>query len=290
MDPRPQAADHDPVVVTGAGHVRGAPCDPTPWLKVRKNRKFMGVQDDLAVAAAGQALRAAGLESAALGERAGIYMSVGYVPFEREHLDLLRASSVDAEGRISPLRFSRDAFAALNPLLTFRCLSNMPAFHLSVNFDVQGPYLVSYPGAGQLYLALEEAVEALRTRQVDVALVCGVAHQRNALVEHHFSRLDPPAAAERLLDGAGCLVLEMARHAGERARARLRALEVAYTPAHPFEDTLVADERAWGARLPDGLLGPASLPVLVSLGLGAEIRHQVHTADGVHGVSTWSSA
>jgi hypothetical protein len=290
MDPRPQPADHDPVVVTGAGHVLGAPCDPAPWLKVRKNRKFMGVQDDLAVVATGRALRAAGLEGASLGERAGVYMAVGYVPFEREHLDLLLESSVDADGRISPLRFSRDAFAALNPLLTFRCLSNIPAFHVSVNFDVQGPYFVSYPGAGQLYVALEEAVAAVREGQVDVALVCGVAHQRNALVEHHFSRVEPPIAADRLLDGAGCLVLERAGRAGPRARARLCALQVSYTPAHPFEETVVAAECVSGAALPDGLLGPASLPVLVSAGLGAELHHEVHTADGLHGASTWGPA
>ena len=41
----------------------------------------MGVQDDLAVVAAGQAAASAGLGNA-LGERAGLYLSVGYLPFE----------------------------------------------------------------------------------------------------------------------------------------------------------------------------------------------------------------
>jgi hypothetical protein len=290
MDPRPEAADHDPVVVTGAGHVLGASCDPTPWLKVRKNRKFMGVQDELAVAAAGRALEAAGRAGQSLGERAGVYMAVGYVPFEREHLELLLDTSVDAEGRFSPSRFSRDAFAALNPLLTFRCLSNMPAFHVSVSFDLQGPYFVTYPGPGQLYQALEEAVASLRSRRVDLALVCGVAHQRNALVEHHFSRLDPPVAAARLLDGAGCLVLERAGDAGSRARVRLQDLGLRYTPSHPFEADQVTDERVTGVAMPDGILGAASLPVLVSAGLGRALRHEVHTDDGLHAWSEWCPA
>jgi hypothetical protein len=166
----------------------------------------------------------------------------------------------------------------------------MPAFHVSVNFDVQGPYFVTYPGPGQLYVALQEAVAALRARRVDLALVCGVAHQRNALVEHHFSRLEPPVAADRLLDAAGCLVLEREDAAGARARARLRALEVRYAATHPFEEELVPEERAAGVALPDGVLGPASLPVLVSLGLGQALRHELIAGDGLRACSEWGPA
>ena len=276
--------------MTGAGHVLGVPCDAAPFLKVRKNRKFMGPQDELAVAAAGRALVSADRHQAPLGEGAGLYMAVGYLPFEQEHLDQLLQSSVDAAGSFAPERFAREAFTSLNPLLTFRCLSNMPAFHVSVNFDVQGPYLVSYPGAGQLYLALEEAVEALRARTVEVALVCGVAYQGNALVAHHFSRLGPAGSLAPLVDAAGCLVLERADSAGARARARLLELGSEYAPFHPFETRVEGEERATGAALPAGALGPASLPVFVSLGLGAELRHEVRTTDGLHGWSAWGPA
>ena len=276
--------------MTGAGHVLGVPCDAAPFLKVRKNRKFMGPQDELAVAAAGRALVSADRHQAPLGEGAGLYMAVGYLPFEQEHLDQLLQSSVDAAGSFAPERFAREAFTSLNPLLTFRCLSNMPAFHVSVNFDVQGPYLVSYPGAGQLYLALEEAVEALRARTVDVALVCGVAYQGNALVAHHFSRLGPAGSLAPLVDAAGCLVLERADSAGARARARLLELGSEYAPFHPFETRVEDAESGTGATLPAGALGPASLPVFVSLGLGAELRHEVRTADGLHGWSAWGPA
>src|SRR5207253_861874 len=93
---------------------------------------------------------------------------------------------------------------------------NMPTFHVSVNFDVQGPYFVTYPGPGQFYLALEAACTALAEGEVDVALVGGVAHQRNYLVRYHFSRLELPVAAEDLQDAAGCLVLERAGAARAR--------------------------------------------------------------------------
>ena len=76
-------------MLTGLGHVLGAPCDPRLFLRVRKNRKFMGLQDDLAVVAAGRALESAGLADATLGERAGLYLAVGYIPFERADIDSL---------------------------------------------------------------------------------------------------------------------------------------------------------------------------------------------------------
>ena len=49
-------------------------------------------------------------------------------------------------------------------------------------------------------------------------------------------------------------------------------------------------ESGTGAPLPAGALGPASLPVFVSLGLGGELRHDVRTADGIHGWSAWGPA
>jgi hypothetical protein len=166
----------------------------------------------------------------------------------------------------------------------------MPAFHVSLNFDLQGPYFVTYPGPGQMYLALEEAVGALQARWVDVALVCGVAHQRNALVEHHFSRLDPPVSRESLVDAAGCLVLERAADAQGRARLRLLSLAIEYNPTHPFEETTAFVEQGEGAALPEGRLGPASLPVLLSLGAGRVLRHEVATSDGFRAHSAWGPA
>jgi hypothetical protein len=289
MDQGPEAAPHDPVVVTGAGHQIGAPCDPTPFLKARKTRKFMGVQDDLAVVAAGRALAAAGLAGSSLGERAGLYLAVGYIPFEQENMDLLLESSIEAGG-FSMRRFARDAFSALNPLLTFRCLSNMPAFHVSMNFDLHGPSFVTYPGPGQLYLALEEAVAALTAGIVDVALVAGVAHQRNALVEHHFSRVVPPVEPADLRDAAACFVVERSSVARGRALSRLRALDVSYVPHHPFEESFVPRHQAAGADPPEGDLGPASLPALLSLNLGRAFDHRIESRDGIRASSSWEPA
>jgi 3-oxoacyl-(acyl-carrier-protein) synthase len=305
MDEDTGVTVRDPVIcVTGLAH-DGAGCDPTPFLKVKKSRKFMGLQDDLAVACAGRALAAAGLSGKPLGERAGLYLAVGYIPFqEADFGPVLDASTED--GRFSMRRFAEEGYQRAHPLLTFKCLPNMPAYHVSFNFDLQGPYLVTYPGAGQLYTALEEAVFALREGRIDVALVGGVAHQRNFLVEHHFRRIEPPVPAERLVDAGAMMVLETeekARARGAVIQGRMTALSVEYrwmdigfpvqtvlapgaTPAPPADSPSTALEYALveerPALVPEGGFeatrvthlagheapreyGPASLPLVLGM-------------------------
>lgn len=276
----------DDVVVTGAGAICGD-CDSTPFLKSRKIRKFMGRQDELAVVAAGRALQNAAL-SGSLGERCGLYVAVGYIPFQRDDIEqLIDASLVDDQ--FSMQRFASNAFGAINPLLTFRVLPNMPAFHVSLNFDIQGPYAVSYPGAGQFYVVLEEALAALRTNAIDVALVGGVADQQNVLVEHHFSRITPAVQASRLENAASFLVLERAGERNAKPRAQLIDYAFGYAAPDPYEgvpqtECLARD----GLCLRDGReYGPASLAMTLANTEHALVTHKLSSRDGFHATSTW---
>jgi 3-oxoacyl-(acyl-carrier-protein) synthase len=236
----------------------------------------------MAVVAAGLALNDAGLGTE-LGERAGVYLAVGFIPFDRTAIDDLVTGSTDECG-FSMQRLSTAGYASLNPLLTFRCLSNMPAFHISANFDIQGPYFVTYPAAGQFYLALEQALAALASGDIDIALVGGVAHQKNFLVERHFERVQP--SAKRLEDAAGCLVIESAARAQERqapVRARLVDYRIDYRSHHPFEESLIPSES--GA---DAAMGAASLPVaLSSANAAGALRHELQARDGIQAASSW---
>ena len=117
-----------------------------------------------------------------------------------------------------------------------------------------------------------------------------MAYQRNARRAPFLATPVRLGAWRPLADAAGCLVLERADGAGRRARARLLELGSEYAPFHPFETRIEGAENGTGATLPAGALGPASLPFFVSLGLGGDLRHEVRTADGIHGWSTWGPA
>jgi 3-oxoacyl-(acyl-carrier-protein) synthase len=293
------------VVVTGAAAIvlggdHGEPaCDPMPFLKVRKSRKFMGIQDDLAVVAAGRALSQAGL-GASLGERAGLYAAIGFIPFDQAEIDRVVAASIDERGAFSMAKFAGEGIARAHPLLTFRCLPNMPAYHVSVSFDVQGPYVVTYPGPGQLHQAIEEASFALQQGEVDVALVVAVAHQRNFLVTHHFARTDSPVPADRLRDAGTCLVLETATHAkarGAQVRARPSSWSLRYQPPQasgaPRSDRVPVESFSLGDAPLDldalGELGPAALGVMLarSIERKSTLRHVLRARDGIDAESAW---
>ena len=278
------------ITLTGAGCVLLGPsepsCDPTPFLRVRKSRKFMGLQDDLAVVAAGRALRQAGL-SHGLGPRVGLYLAVGYIPFRHEDITPVLEASLDPEGSFDLGRFGHSGFQRAHPLLTFGCLPNMPAFHVSVNFDVQGPYFVTYPGPGQFYTALQEARDALESGLIDLALVGAVAHQNNFLVAHHFSRVVPPVAREALRDVAAMWVVET--DASPRSPlARLESLEVSYAPAD-----IAAPSQPFDSSQPDGELGPAGLALALAQatqtsGPSRHLHHTLRSRDGFCAKSNWS--
>lgn len=280
------------IAVTGMGAVCGE-CDPGPYLRFRKTRKFMGTQDVLAVVAAARAMQEAGL-AAPLGERCGLYAAVGYIPFESADINRLIDASLDG-GRFSMTRFAANAFGAINPLLTFRVLPNMPAFHVSLNLDIQGPYAVTYPGIGQFYMALEEAMAALESKAIDVALVGAVADQRNFLVEHHFSRITPPVGPERLENAAAFMVVERRTDAiarGARLRARLLEYQLEYAAVDPFAgcppcECLSRDGVCVkGSREP----GPASLGIALAETVRGRVTHKARTRDGFTVDSTWEVA
>lgn len=297
-------AGAEQVVLTGGGHVlldggdSDENVDSRPYLRSRKTRKYMGLQDELAVIAAGRALDSAGLRAepdAFDGQRCGVFLVVGHIPFEARDIDTLMEGAAP-DGELSLPAFTSTGFRAVSPLLTFRCLPNMPAFHISTNFAIQGPSLVTFPGPGQFYNVLSEAAWQLAEGRIDVAVVGGIAHQRNFLVEQHLARLDVPPDPTALCDAAGCLILERRRHADERGatvrgccaeiRASARSPHLLERDA-PFRESF---EVAGSADSDGRELGAASLPVrLVERLAGGPggLAHELNSRDGVDAMSVW---
>lgn len=262
------------IVLTGICTLVAQPgerLDPLPFLKERKSKKYLGRQDELAVITAGRALDRAGLEGD-LGEATGLYLSVGYIPFQERDIDPVLARSLDERGRFSMAAFSDGGYQRAHPLLAFRCLPNMPAYHIAQNFGIEGPYYVAYPSDGQLFVALEQAVLALGERRIERALVCGVAHQQNFLVEHHHRRVGVDPAGLR--DAGATLVLERAGERDVAVLARLEELSLDYQPFDPLAVVPEASETAG--------LGPAGPLFALERALGQVCTLDVESRDGIH--------
>lgn len=284
-----RAGEEDPSVVAGR--------EVAPWLKSKKMRKFMGKQDQLAVTAAGRAAKDAALDERTLQERTGLYLCVGHIPFERAQIEAIARGSIQAD-EFCMERFSTTAFERVNPLLTFRCLPNMPAFHVSLNLGIRGPYFVTYPCAGQFYLALECATAALESGEVDVALVGAVADQNNFLVAYHFRRTSDSRklTAWEGIDAGAFLCLERRDGATRRnaeVKAELLSSEVSYAAPDSWGESRPFAEAVTFAGVKTAAAKPtaASLPMsLVHAAGGAgkgEFVHHLSTTGGVEATSRW---
>ncbi len=287
----------DPVIVITGGAelvLSDGACasDPLPYLRERKSRKYLGLQDALAVDVVGRALDEAKLGTCLPPERTGIYIAVGYIPFVEEDIEPVLAHSRAPDGTFSLEQFSSGGYRRAHPLLAFRCLPNMPAYHVAANFGVRGPYAVHYPSAGEFYLAFEEARSALVEHRIDVAIVLGVAHQRNLLVEHHLGRIGTPVPAALIRDAGASVILERLSDVGQRTApiAELVDITTEYTPFDPMTQALAHRERINGIDGGPLELGPSSMLVhsLRALRSGAQsVVHELEGRDGVSGRCTW---
>ena len=230
-------------------------CDPTRYLSVPKTIKYLSKQDRLAVNASGKALEEAGHDLKKVKDSCGLFMTVGYIPFKREEAEKICRYSQENH-QFSMLKFSTEAYDSINPLLAFACLPNMPAYHLSANFNIQGEYFLTYPGAVQFYQVLSEAVERLQNGDLKRAIVGGVSDQCNFLVENHFQKFhatdEIPAA-----DAAAFMILEQmtpALAATRQARIKLLSLDTQYTKGNLRPEQTPAEFH----------LGPAELPMLLN--------------------------
>lgn len=279
----------EPLALLAGLGLAGPGEDPAPWLSNPKEAKYLGLQDRLAVVAAGRAAKGLALPR----ERTGLYLAVGHLPFELADIERVLSASLDEDGQFSSQRFTTAGWTRARPLLAFKCLPNLAAYHVSSALGVEGPCAVGYPGPAQLHGALDEALWALAQRRIEVALVGGVAAQRNWLVEHHHARIAPAVPAERLVDAAGFLVLVRPDAGGlpfeVQPLAKLMALGAEYRPFDPRSGV-----PAWEETPGDSLQrGPAALPA--ALGRTLErgswpLRHEVRGQDGARCWSHWEGA
>ncbi len=223
--------------------------DPKALVRPRKSLKTMARETQFAVAAAELACRDARLDAQSVPrERVGLVFGADMIHCQPEELAASFQVCLDESGEFRFSRWGDRGLAATYPLWLLKYLPNMPACHVAIAQDAQGPNNSITLGDVSSLLAMAEAVRVIQRGAADAMLVGGAGSRihptllvRSAVDE--LSRRSEPAAASRPFDadrdgmvpgeGAAVFVVEDAEHARRRGvapLARVLAYGCAFEP------------------------------------------------------------
>ena len=155
--------------------------DPVERLSKRRMAKFMSAPALLGCVAAREAMIDAGIADNACfsPERIGLFAATGMAAADiDESIELLR-SSLDTVGNFSIRQFGDRGLHAINPLLSFKILANMPGCLVSIMENIRGPNYIFTPWEDQTGAAVIEAMKALECGIIDGR--GGISNARNRL-------------------------------------------------------------------------------------------------------------
>ena len=264
----------------------------------RKATKVMARDIELAVIAADDAIKDAGLQTKAYTDapavdplRFGCNIGAGLISAELDEL----ASAMDvARAGVDQLdlhKWGLEGMQQLTPLWLLKYLPNMLACHVTIIHGLMGPSNTITCADASSHLAIGEAYRTIQRGKADLA-VCGGAETRvnpMGMIRHQLlGRLNPsanesPAGAVRPFDadasgsvlgeGGGLLVLEEYEHAkarGAKIYAELvgfGASQDAYSPTEPDPSGRTYG-RAILSALSDAKLAAADVDLIVPHGQG----------------------
>jgi len=219
---------------------------PEEQVACKRLLKVMSREIQLGVSAASQAMADAGLSSGSIDpERLGVVYGAGRMTSTPQELVDAAEFCRGKDGRFHHERFNADAMSQIAPLWFLRQLPNMPACHVSIEFNAQGPNNTITARDSSTLLALAEAVSCIERDAADAMIVGGCSSHiqpvdvaKFHLFEGLTHRDGDPAKACRpfdlsrdgtiLAEGAGAFVIERLEHA-QRRGARIYSEILAVT-------------------------------------------------------------
>jgi 3-oxoacyl-[acyl-carrier-protein] synthase II len=240
----------------------------------------------LAVAAAAEAVADAGLETNALGERAGCYMGVGFggAPMIEHTVEMV---------------LRRGPRFGVRPAFIPAVLPNMAAAAVAVRFGITGPVLCHATACASGAHAIGEAGRAIDRGDADVMLAGGSESAINLISVGGFDSLRAlsrrnadPQAASRPFDGdrdgfviaEGAAVLVLEDHARARARgapiyAELAGFGLSSDAAHPTAPAAggTGAGQAMRMALRDARLAPDGIQYINAHGTGTPLNDATET-------------
>jgi 3-oxoacyl-[acyl-carrier-protein] synthase II len=278
----------------------------------RKATKVMARDIELAVIAADDAFKDAGLESKAHTDsptvdlaRFGCNIGAGLISVDLNELTFaLSAAAVD--GKLDLKKWGKEGMQQLTPLWLLKYLPNMLACHVTIVHGLKGPSNTITCADASSHLAIGEAFRTIQRGDSDLA-ICGGAETKvqpmGLMRQTLLKRLatnhnDTPAQAVRPFDtaatgtavgeGGGLFILESLEHAQARG-AKVYAELVGFGATQDTYKITAPDPsghsygKAIGKALAEANLPPAAVDLLVPSGLGIPSHDRAELA-GLHNV------
>jgi 3-oxoacyl-[acyl-carrier-protein] synthase II len=266
----------------------------------RKATKVMARDIELAVVAADDAFKDAGIQSKAYnesstldGKRFGCNIGAGLISAELNELTgaMATARSDQNPNRLDLHKWGHDGMGQLTPLWLLKYLPNMLACHVTIVHGLMGPSNTITCADASSHLAIGEAFRTIQRGKADYA-ICGGAESKlnpmgmirqtllrrlvetkNDAPDSAVRPFDEDAAGSVIGEGGGLFILEEHEHAKQRG-AKIYAELVGFAAS---QDTFRVTEpepsghsyaKAIENALKDAKVSAADVDVLVPHGLG----------------------
>ncbi len=276
----------------------------------RKATKVMARDIELAVVAADDAFKDAGIQSKAYTEtpnvdsrRFGCNIGAGLISVDLNELTsaLSAARSEQNPNKLDLKRWGKEGMSQLTPLWLLKYLPNMLACHVTIVHELKGPSNTITCADASSHLAIGEAFRTIQRGSADLA-ICGgaetkvvpMSHMRQILLKRCTeSHNDSPETAVRPFDtdadgtataeGGGLFILEEYEHANKRG-AKIYAELVGFGAS---QDTYRITEpdpkghsysRAINSALTDAKVNADAVDMLVPCGLGIPAHDRAELA------------
>jgi 3-oxoacyl-[acyl-carrier-protein] synthase II len=276
----------------------------------RKATKVMARDIELAIIAADDAFKDAGLQSAAYtetpnfdGKRFGCNIGAGLINAELNELTAAMTTARRAEepNRLDMSRWGGEGMNQLTPLWLLKYLPNMLACHVTIVHQLKGPSNTITCADASSHLAIGEAFRTIQRGKADLAICGGAETKVNemGLLRHGMlhrlneSHNDSPATAVRpfdsdaagtvLAEGGGLLILEeyeRAKGRGAKIYAELvgfGATQDTYKVSEP-DPTGKSYARAITSALGDAKASADDVDLLIPNGLGIPLHDRAELA------------
>ena len=269
---------------------------------VRKSLKVMCREIQLGVAAAAAALQESGIDVEP--PRIGIEFGANLMLTPPSELFRQARATAHSVEEFDVSKWAENGYKEMEPLWLLKYLPNMPACHIGILADAQGPNNSLTQDEASSFLALAEACRVLQRGWAD-AMICGSTgtrvHEMKSTHARMWDRLgiDPenPSESCRPFDrertgqvvgeGAAAVILEAEPHATARGAEPLAEVLGNGASCVMSRDGVPNFRRAlalsMAAALRDAKVDPSDVAYISAHGIGTELEDQ-REAEAIHDV------